>query len=182
VPAWSDLLVVFVVPRLIIHPGSAGTINVPLRIFRSEGPARGVCCATLDDPLQFVGHDRRAPPILSVGGTRLSRPLRNIGRFIAIRRARQACPSDSLVGGTCLSGPLRNIGRSIAIRRARQACPSDSLLGATQFTGKGCHRRTVIRVRMLPFWQNSPLSDGPSIASRRSRLTAAIQSQLLFQK
>jgi hypothetical protein len=60
----------------------------------SEGPACQVRCITLDYPFHSGGHDKRAPPILSLGGTCLSGPLHNVGLSISFRRARQACPSD----------------------------------------------------------------------------------------
>ncbi|ASV73429.1 hypothetical protein THTE_0827 [Thermogutta terrifontis] len=45
------------------------------------------------------------PPL---GGTCLSRPLRDVGLSSVIHRARQACPSEGFPGGTCLSGPMNN--------------------------------------------------------------------------
>jgi hypothetical protein len=65
-----DALVASVAQRWTIHPTSAGTTGVPLRF-----------CL------------RRR-----FGGTRLSRPWRNVGQFIPLRRARQACPSDFAFG------------------------------------------------------------------------------------
>jgi len=57
-----DPLVASVAPCWMIHPASAGTTSVPLQ--RSEGPARRVRCNTLGHPSRFIGHDKRAPPIL----------------------------------------------------------------------------------------------------------------------
>jgi hypothetical protein len=54
---------------------------------RLEGPACQVRCAIMDNPSHFGGHDKYAPPIFSLGGMRLSRPL----------------------GGTCLSGPRNTL-------------------------------------------------------------------------
>jgi len=73
----------------------------------SEGPACQVRCVRFDDPFQFIGRDKRVPPI--VGGTCLSGPPNNVGLSIKLSRARQACPSDLFRGGTCLSGPLRQV-------------------------------------------------------------------------
>jgi len=42
----------------------------------SEGRARRVRGATLDNRSRIVGHDKRVPPIPALGGTRLSGPLR----------------------------------------------------------------------------------------------------------
>jgi len=52
-----------------------------------EGPACQVRCAIMDNPSHFGGHDKHAPPIFSLGGMRLSRPL----------------------GGTRLSGPTDDV-------------------------------------------------------------------------
>jgi hypothetical protein len=49
------------------------------RVRLLEGPACQVRGTTLDDPLRFIGHDKRAPPDLPLGGTRLSGPSHDIG-------------------------------------------------------------------------------------------------------
>jgi len=58
-----DPLVASAALRLIIHPASAGTINVPLRgSALLEGPACQVRGITFDNPSHFGGHDKHAPP------------------------------------------------------------------------------------------------------------------------
>jgi hypothetical protein len=56
--------------------------------FPSEGPAcqvrlEGRACRvrkiSFDSPFRFSGHDEHAPPIFPFGGTRSSRPMRNVG-------------------------------------------------------------------------------------------------------
>jgi hypothetical protein len=71
-----DLLVRSATYRLIIHPDATGTTSVPLR--HLEGPACQVRCATFDDPSRFIGHDKRAPPNVFLGGTRSSGPRNNV--------------------------------------------------------------------------------------------------------
>jgi len=84
------------------------------------GTACHVRFSTLDNPFQFtrvsVGaiHElplqrRRDPPVEPpLGGTCLSRPLRDVGLSSVIHRARQACPSEGFRTGTRLSGPMNN--------------------------------------------------------------------------
>jgi len=55
-----DALVASGAPYLIIQPDSSGTTGVPLR--PPGGPARQVRGTTFDNPTQFCGHDKRAPP------------------------------------------------------------------------------------------------------------------------
>jgi len=76
----------------------------PCRV-RLEGPACQVRCATFDHRCHFRGHEKRAPPILSFGGTCLSGPLHQVGISIMVRRARRACPSNSSLGRTRSSSP-----------------------------------------------------------------------------
>jgi len=102
-----------------------------------EGPARQVRSIPIDDPSLLTGHDKRAPPILLVGGTCLSGPFFSEGRACHVRRLtldhpflfvghdKRAPPTsrrDLLVrsvflGGTCSSGPPLNARSSIAFRR-----------------------------------------------------------------
>jgi len=60
----------------------------------SEGRARQVRCAPLDDPSRFggrdkrfSGHDKRAAPMLLFGGTCLSGPLHRVGSSLKVPRA-----------------------------------------------------------------------------------------------
>ena len=101
------------------------------------GTACHVRFSTLDNPFQFtrvsVGaiHElplqrRRDLPVEPpLGGTCLSRLLRDVGLSTVIHRARQACPSEGFPTGTRLSGPLCNVQSSTPLPRARQACPSE---------------------------------------------------------
>jgi len=59
------------------------------------------------------------------GGTCLSRPQFNDRRCLALRRARQACPSESSFGGTCLSGPsAHHWTKHVRLPWARPECTS----------------------------------------------------------
>ena len=54
--------------------------------FFSEGRACHVRCATFDDQFPLPGHDKRAPPVLFLGGTRLSGPPFNARSSIPFYR------------------------------------------------------------------------------------------------
>jgi len=47
--------------------------------FSPEGSGCHVRLPNLDDPPQFTGHDKRAPPKRFLGGTCLSGPLTDLG-------------------------------------------------------------------------------------------------------
>ena len=85
-------------------------------------------------PLFGEGFSVHHLPVSSAGtrvtgraGTRLSNPCNgrtrstvrfsDIGRTMALDRARQACPSERFLGGTCSSGPLFNTRPRITFRR-----------------------------------------------------------------
>jgi hypothetical protein len=78
-----DLLVRSAAPRWTIRSTSAGTTSVPLRYWRNLLPRP------------------------SLGGTRLSRPLRHVGLSVPPRRARRACPSDNWRNLLVRSGAIR---------------------------------------------------------------------------
>jgi hypothetical protein len=74
---------------------------VDAKTSKMEGPARRVRQKAFASLLHVGGHDKRAFPPHGVtclsgllGGTRLSRPLHNVGIAIAIRRTRQVGPSE----------------------------------------------------------------------------------------
>jgi hypothetical protein len=81
---------------------------------------------------RFSGHDKHAPPThcgtrLSgpfLGGTRLSRPTHDVGLPIALQRARQACPSDSLWNTLVRSVPRRDALVASDARRWIAHCAS----------------------------------------------------------
>jgi putative FmdB family regulatory protein len=63
---------------------------------RSERPIRCVRRIPFDDPVRFGGHDKCAPPILSLGGTCLSGPLNQIGSFIPLAWATAEAKSTQI--------------------------------------------------------------------------------------
>jgi len=74
---------------------------------RLEGPACRVRCATFDNPFQFRGHDRHAPPIpLSEGRARRVRQITMDYPPGLIGHDKRAAPA---FGGTRLSRPQRNV-------------------------------------------------------------------------
>ena len=101
---------------LIIDPTSAGMTSMPLRfhipIPRSEGPACRVRRTTLDDPLRFGGHDRRAPRNFRLEGracrvrcTTLDHPFQFNGRD------RRAARIPRRIPRTCISEGIQGLNR-----------------------------------------------------------------------
>ena len=69
-----DALLASTARRWIIHRAFGGTTSVPLQLRPSEGPACQVRGAVSEGPACRV----------RFGGTRLSRPLRDVGAFIPL--------------------------------------------------------------------------------------------------
>jgi hypothetical protein len=111
-----DLLVRSAALRLTIHSTSAGTTGVPLRLCSSvsEGPACRVRYITFDNPFQFCGHDRRAPP------TRVSEGPACQVRGITFDNPFHFCGHDRRAPPVVFIGVAwpKNLGRAVRIRLA----------------------------------------------------------------
>jgi hypothetical protein len=73
-----------------------------------------------------MGHCRSSIVDPKPSRRRSGTPVLHCVGVLSVKRARQACPSDSPFRGPCLSGLPNPVGLSISLPRARQACPSDS--------------------------------------------------------
>jgi hypothetical protein len=99
----------------------------------------------------------------SLGGTRSSRPLRNVGSSIPIQRARQACPSEYVC-----TRFHHSEGRARRVRCATFDHPS-------RFSGHDKHAPPILRFNSL-FRRNALLAS----AFRRDLLVRSVALRLII--